>query len=149
MGIELIHVPYKGSPEAVQDAMVGRTAYYMAPLGTASAHVKAGKLRALGVTTQARSEVVADVPTIAEQGFANYEISLWFGVWAPAETPAAIITQINADINRAFLDPDVKASYARAGIRTKAMTPEEFSAFVKSEMAKYQTIAKSAKIEPQ
>jgi tripartite-type tricarboxylate transporter receptor subunit TctC len=149
MGVELLHIPYKGSPEAVQDSMVGRTAFYMAPLDTASAHIKGGKLRALGVTQSVRSEVLPDVPTIAEQGHPGFDIGLWFGVWAPAATPAAVVQKINADINKAMQDPDVKASYARAGIRAQPQSPEAFAGFVRGEIAKYTKIAKDAKIEPQ
>jgi tripartite-type tricarboxylate transporter receptor subunit TctC len=149
MGIQMLHIPYKGSPEAVQDSMVGRTAFYMAPLDTASAHIKGGKLKALGVTQTVRSDVLPETPTIAEQGYAGYDIGLWFGVWAPAATPAAIVQKINADINKAMQDPDVKASYARAGIRTQPMSPEGFGSFVRSEIGKYTKIAKDAKIEPQ
>lgn len=149
MGIQMLHVPYKGSPEAVQDSMVGRTAFYMAPLDTASAHIKGGKLRALGVTQTVRSDVLPDTPTIAEQGYAGYDIGLWFGVWAPSATPTAIVQKINADINKAMQDPDVRASYARAGIRAQPMSPEVFGSFVRSEINKYTKIAKDAKIEPQ
>jgi tripartite-type tricarboxylate transporter receptor subunit TctC len=149
MGIHMLHIPYKGSPEAVQDSMVGRTAFYMAPLDTASAHIKGGKLRALGVTQTVRSDVLPETPTIAEQGFAGYDIGLWFGVWAPAATPAAVVQKINADINKAMQDADVKASYARAGIRAQPMSPEGFGSFVRSEINKYTKIAKDAKIEPQ
>jgi tripartite-type tricarboxylate transporter receptor subunit TctC len=149
MGIQMLHIPYKGSPEAVQDSMVGRTAFYMAPLDTASAHIKGGKLRALGVTQTVRSDVLPETPTIAEQGYAGYDIGLWFGVWAPAATPTTIVQKINADINKAMQDPDVKASYARAGIRAQPMSPESFGSFVRSEINKYTKIAKDAKIEPQ
>lgn len=149
MGIQMLHIPYKGSPEAVQDSMVGRTAFYMAPLDTASAHIKGGKLRALGVTQAVRSDVLPETATIAEQGYAGYDIGLWFGVWAPAATPTGIVQKINADINKAMQDTDVKASYARAGIRAQPMSPESFGGFVRSEINKYTKIAKDAKIEPQ
>jgi tripartite-type tricarboxylate transporter receptor subunit TctC len=149
MGIQMLHVPYKGSPEAIQDAMVGRTAFYMAPLDTASAHIKGGKLRALGVTQTVRSDVLPETPTIAEQGFVGFDIGLWFGVWAPAATPAAVVQKINADINKAMQDADVKASYARAGIRTQPMSSEAFGSFVRTEINKFTKIAKDAKIEPQ
>jgi tripartite-type tricarboxylate transporter receptor subunit TctC len=149
MGIQMLHVPYKGSPEAVQDAMVGRTAFYMAPLDTASAHIKGGKLKALGVTQTVRSDVLPDVPTIAEQGYPGYDLGLWFGVWAPAGTPDAVVQKINADINRAMQDADVKTSYARAGIRAQPMSPQGFASFVRTEIGKYTKIAKDAKIEPQ
>jgi tripartite-type tricarboxylate transporter receptor subunit TctC len=149
MGIELIHVPYKGSPEAIQDTMAGRTAFYMAPLDAAIGQIKGGKLRPLGVTNSSRSEAANDIPTVAEQGHAGFDLSLWFGLWAPAGTPPAIIQKINADINRAFQDPEVKAAYTRGGIRSKAMAPEEFGGFVREEITKFQKIVRDARIEPQ
>lgn len=149
MGIQMLHIPYKGSPEAIQDSMVGRTAYYMAPYGTAIGQVKGGKLRVLGVTGSTRAEAAADIPTIAEQGYPGFDISLWFGVWAPAGTPAAVVQKINADINRAMQDPQVKAAYASADINAKPMSPEQFAGFVRDEINKYQKIARDAKIEPQ
>jgi tripartite-type tricarboxylate transporter receptor subunit TctC len=149
MGIQLIHIPYKGSPEAIQDTIAGRTSFYMAPMSTVVGQIKGGKLKALGVTTITRSEEVNEVATIAELGHPCFELGLWFGVWAPAGTPAAVVQKINADINRAMQDPEVKAAYAKGGVRAKPMTPEEFSGFVKTEITKYQKIARDAKIEPQ
>jgi tripartite-type tricarboxylate transporter receptor subunit TctC len=149
MGVKLIHVPYKGSPEAIQDTMSGRTAFYMAPLDTAIGQLKGGKLRALGVTSKTRNAAVPEIPSIAEQGFANFEIALWFGVWAPAGTPAAIVKKVNEDINKSMQDPEVKNAYETKGIKATPMTPPEFSKFVRNEMAKYQKIAKDANIEPQ
>ena len=140
MGIKLIHVPYKGSPEAIQDTMSGRTAFYMAPLDTAIGQLKGGKLRALGVTSKTRNATVPDIPSVAEQGYANFEIGLWFGVWAPAATPSAIVKKINQDIN---------AAYESKGIKATPMSPAEFTKFVREEMGKYQKIAKEAAIEPQ
>jgi tripartite-type tricarboxylate transporter receptor subunit TctC len=149
MGVQLIHIPYKGSPEAIQDTMAGRTSFYMAPLDAAIGQIKGGKLRALGVTNSVRSEAANEIPTVTEQGFANFDLSLWFGVWAPAGTPPAVIQKINGDINRAFQDPEVKAAYARGGVRSQAMSPDEFGKFVRDEMTKFQKIARDAKIEPQ
>jgi tripartite-type tricarboxylate transporter receptor subunit TctC len=149
MGIKLIHVPYKGSPEAIQDTMAGRTAFYMAPLDTAIGQLKGGKVRALGVTSKARNAAVPDIPSIAELGYANFEIGLWFGVWAPAGTPAAIVKKINQDINLAMQSPEVKTAYESKGIKATPMSPQEFAKFVREEMAKYQKIAKDANIEPQ
>ena len=149
MGVKLIHVPYKGSPEAIQDTMSGRTAFYMAPLDTAIGQLKGGKVRALGVTGKTRNAAVPDIPTIAEQGYPNFDISLWFGVWAPAGTPAAIVKKVNTDINQAMQDPEVKNAYETKGIKATPMSPQEFGKFVRDEMAKYQKIAKDANIEPQ
>ena len=149
MGVKLIHVPYKGSPEAIQDTMSGRTAFYMATLDTAIGQLKGGKLRALGLTSKTRNAAVPDIPTIAEQGYSNFEIALWFGVWAPAGTPAAIVKKVNMDINQAMQDPEVKNAYETKGIKATPMSPQEFGKFVREEMAKYQKIAKDANIEPQ
>jgi len=149
MGIKLIHVPYKGSPEAIQDTMSGRTAFYMAPLDTAIGQLKGGKLRALGVTSKTRNAAVPEIPSIAEQGYANFEIGLWFGVWAPAGTPPAIVKKINQDINLAMQSPEVKTAYDSKGIKATPMSQQEFGKFVRDEMAKYQKIAKDANIEPQ
>jgi len=149
MGIKLIHVPYKGSPEAIADTMSGRTAFYMAPLDTAIGQLKGGKVRALGVTSKMRNAAVPDIPSVAEQGYANFEIGLWFGVWAPAATPPAIVKKINQDINQAMQDPEVKAAYESKGIKATPMSPTEFTKFVREEMGKYQKIAKEAAIEPQ
>ena len=149
MGVKLIHVPYKGSPEAIQDTMSGRSAFYMAPLDTAIGQLKGGKVRALGLTGKTRNAAVPDIPTIAEQGYPNFDISLWFGVWAPAGTPAAIVKKVNTDINQAMQDPEVKNAYETKGIKATPMSPQEFGKFVRDEMAKYQKIAKDANIEPQ
>jgi len=149
MGVKLIHVPYKGSPEAIQDTMSGRTAFYMAPLDTAIGQLKGGKVRALGVTGKTRNAAVPDIPTIAEQGYPNFDISLWFGMWAPAGTPAAIVNKINKDLTQAMQDPEVKSAYETKGIKATPMSPTEFGKFVRDEMAKYQKIARDANIEPQ
>jgi len=149
MGIKLVHVPYKGSPEAIQDTMSGRTAFYMAPLDTAIGQLKGGKVRVLGVTSKARNPAVPEIPSIAEQGYANFEIGLWFGVWAPAATPPTIVKKINKDINQAMQDPEVKTAYETKGIKATPMSPTEFTKFVREEMSKYQKIAKEAAIEPQ
>jgi tripartite-type tricarboxylate transporter receptor subunit TctC len=148
-GVELLHVPYKGGPEAIQDVIAGRAAFTMASLSTALPNIRGGKLRALGVSTRERSPSASEIPTIAEQGFAGFDISLWFGVWAPAATPAAVVQKINADIARALQDPELIASFARTGIQPRSMGQTEFAAFVRDEIAKHKAIAQAAKIEPQ
>ena len=149
MGIKMLHVPFKGSPEAIQETIAGRTAYYMAPLQTAIAQIQGGKVRALGITSATRAEAAPEIPTIAEQGFPNFEIGLWVGVWAPSATPAGVLQKINTDINRALQDSDVKSAYAKAGITIKPMSLAETEKFVRSEITKYTKIAKDAGIEPQ
>jgi tripartite-type tricarboxylate transporter receptor subunit TctC len=121
----------------------------MAPLDTAIGQLKGGKLRALGVTSKTRNAAVPEIASIAEQGYPNFEIGLWFGVWAPANTPAGVIKKINTDINQSMQDPEVKTAYETKGIKATPMSPSEFGKFVREEMAKYQKIAKDANIEPQ
>ena len=149
VGIHMIHVPYKGSPEAIQGTIMGDTAFYMAPESTVLTQIRAGRVKALGVSSKARSSQLPDVPTIADQGFPNFEIGLWFGVWAPAGTPDAIVQKINADINKAMQLPEVKAQYEKLGIAIRSMSQPEFARFVRDEVAKYTRIAKTAQIEPQ
>ena len=148
-GVQMSHIPYKGSVEAIQDTMAGRTAFYVAPLETAIGHFRGGKLRALGMTGAARSETAPEIATVAEQGFPGFDIGLWFGVWAPTGTPPEIVRKLNADIAAAMQDPEVKAAYARGGTKARPMSPEEFGGFVREEMAKYQKIAREARIEQQ
>jgi tripartite-type tricarboxylate transporter receptor subunit TctC len=149
MGIKMLHVPYKGSPEAITETIAGRTAFYMAPFETAMAQVRGGKARALGITSMTRASVAPEIPTIAEQGYPNFDIGLWFGVWAPSATLEKIKVKINEDINRALQDVDIKIAYAKAGITSKPMNLEQTSQFVRNEIAKYTKIAKDAGIEPQ
>ena len=148
-GIQMLHVPYQGSPQAMQDTMAGRTAFYMAPLDAAIGHVKGGRLKALGVTTPNRSDAANDIPTVAEQGMGGFDLSLWFGLWAPPETPASLTQQINADLNKALSDPEVIASLSKGGTAIRKLSPADFSGFVKSETAKFVKIARDAKLEPQ
>ena len=147
-GIRMIHVPFKGSPEAITDAATGRVAFYMAPIGTAIGMAQDGRVRVLGVTSGRRVPQLPNVPTIAEQGLAGFEIDLWFGMWAPAQTPRAVLQKINADVNRVLQAAEVKEQYAKLGMTPGGMTMEQFAAFVRSEIGKYQKIVKLADIKP-
>ena len=149
MGIKMLHVPYKGSPEAISETISQRTAYSLAPVQTAIAQIQGGKVRALGVTSATRAEAAPEIPTIASQGFPGFEIGLWVGLWAPSATPKAILQKINTDVNAALQDPQVVSAYTKAGITIKLMNLAETEKFVQSEINKYQKIAKQAGIEPQ
>ena len=142
---------YKKLPYDVNKplTMAGRTAFYMAPLDASIGHVKGGRLKALGVTTSARAEAASDIPTLAEQGQPGFDLSLWFGLWALPEMPAALTQQINADLTKALAEPEVMAAFAKSGIAIKKMRPAEFSGFVKDEAAKFSKIARDAKLEQQ
>lgn len=148
-GIKMVHVPYKGSPEAIQDSIVGRTAFYMAPINTAVGHVQAGRLTALGVTTKQRNEALPNVPTLAEQGVKDFSIGLWFGMWAPAGTPADIVQKLNAQVAAALQSKEVRESFSKLGITPTTMKPDEFARFVRDEIATNQKIVASAGIQPE
>jgi tripartite-type tricarboxylate transporter receptor subunit TctC len=148
-GLKMIHVPFKGSPDAMQDVLGGRSAFYMAPINAGMTLVKDGKLTALGVSTKTRAEVLPEVPTIAEQGLREYDMTLWFGLWAPAATPAAVVQKLNAQVNTIVQQPEVREQFAKLGIQPAPMKPEEFARFVRSEIEVYKRIVRQARIEPQ
>jgi tripartite-type tricarboxylate transporter receptor subunit TctC len=148
-GLKMIHIPYKGSPEAIRDASVGIVSYYMAPINTAIGLIKDGKIKALGVSSAKRDASLPDVPTIAEQGMPAFSIGLWFGMWAPAATPQAIVKKLNAEVNRVLKLPEVKTQYATLGIDPVPMSPEESAKFVRDEIATYKKIVKEGNIPQQ
>jgi tripartite-type tricarboxylate transporter receptor subunit TctC len=148
-GVRMIHVPFKGSPEALQDVLGGRSAFYMAPVNVALGLVKEGKLNPLGVSTTSRAEVLPDVPTLAEQGLPRYEVTLWFGLWAPAATPPTVVQKLNSSVNAIVFEPIVREQFTKLGIQPSPMKQEEFARFVRSEIEVYRKIVQQAKIEPQ
>jgi tripartite-type tricarboxylate transporter receptor subunit TctC len=148
-GVRMIHVPFKGSPEALQDVLGGRSAFYMAPVNVALGLVKDGKLVPLGVSTRSRAQVLPEVPTLAEQGLADYEVTLWFGMWAPAATPGAVVQKLNAAMNAIVQEPAVREQFSKLGMQPAPMKPEEFARFVRDEIAVYKRIVQQARIEPQ
>ncbi len=148
-GIKMLHIPYKGSPEAIQDTIAGRTSFYMAPLDAAIGHLREGKITPFGVSTAKRAEIVPDIPTLAEQGLANYNLSLWFGMWARSGTPPAVVRKLNAQVNAVVQGKEVREQFGRIGIASAPMKPEEFGRFVREQMATFRKIAREADIQPQ
>ena len=148
-GVKMIHVPFKGSPEALQDVLGGRSAFYLAPVNVGVGLVKDGKLNPLGVSTRTRAEVLPEVPTIAEQGLPDYDVTLWFGMWAPAATPSAVVRKLNAAVNAIVFEPQVKEQFGKLGIQPSPMKPEEFARFVRSEIDIYKRIVQQANIQLQ
>jgi tripartite-type tricarboxylate transporter receptor subunit TctC len=148
-GVKMLHIPFKGSPEAIQDTIAGRTSFYMAPINTTIGQLKEGRLLALGVSTKRRADVLPEAPSIAEQGFPEFNISLWFGMWAPAGTPPTVVQKLNAMVNTALQLPEVKEQFAKLGITPNPMKPGEFGRFVRDEIATYQRIVREAHIQPQ
>jgi tripartite-type tricarboxylate transporter receptor subunit TctC len=148
-GIKMLHVPYRGSPEAIQDVIAGRIAFYMAPITTVVGLVNEGKIAALGISTRARAGVLPNVVPLAEQGLPAYDVSLWFGMWAPAATPPAVVQKLNAQVAATLRNNEVIEQFGKLGISPLPMKPEEFASFVRNEIATYQRIVKQAEIQLQ
>ena len=148
-GLKMIHVPYKGSAEAIQDVLGGRVQFYMAPVNVAVGQVKEGKLNPLGVSTKRAAASLPDVPTIASQGLPEYDVTLWFGMWAPAATPIPVVQKLNAAVNAIVFEPAVKEQFTKLGIEPAPMKPDEFAKFVRSEIDVYKKIVQAANIPQQ
>ncbi|HEV7801636.1 MAG TPA: tripartite tricarboxylate transporter substrate binding protein [Burkholderiales bacterium] len=136
-GIQLNHVPYKGSPTAHADVMTGQVPIMFDAIPAVLPHVKSGKLRGLGIGTKTRSALLPDVPTIAESGYPGFEAVGWIGIVAPAKTPVAVLDKLNAEIVRMLKDPDVKERLNTLAFTPVAGTRAEFGAFIQSEIAKW------------
>ncbi len=141
-GLDLVHVPYKGSAPVLTDLVAGRIDFLFDPITTALPFVKDGKLRALAITSDKRSPLVPDVPTLVELGFVGYDVNPWFGLAAPAGTPRPIIDRLNAEFAKAAKDPEVVKRLADQGIEAMSMTPEQFAAFIRSETARWTEVVK-------
>lgn len=136
-GIELNHVPYKGSGQVMQDLLGGRVKVNLAGVPNVINHLRAGRLRALGVTTTQRWPDLPEVPTIAEAGVAGYEATLWLCMLAPAGTPDPIVQRLAAEIGKALQDPEVLKQLRSAGIAPSYLGPQEFGAFMRAEHEKW------------
>ncbi len=142
-GIDLVHVPYKGGAMQVTALVGGESQASLATVSTVIVHVKSGRLRALGVSSAKRSNVLPDLPTIAEAGVPGYEMSPWIGVYAPANTPKAIIDKLNAEANKALKHPDVASSLTNQVLDPQPSTPEEFAQRIKVDYEKYGKLIKA------
>jgi tripartite-type tricarboxylate transporter receptor subunit TctC len=143
-GTDAVHVPFKGGAPATQALLAGDTQFMFDNLANAMAQVKAGKLKALAVTTAQRSPLVPELPTMAEAGLPGFDISTWYGLFAPAGTPPAIIARINADVTKILNAPDVRAKLMADGAEPMPDTPEQFAQMIARELAKYARIIKAS-----
>jgi tripartite-type tricarboxylate transporter receptor subunit TctC len=148
-GLTAVHIPYKGTPEALTDTMTGRTSYFFSPISAALPHIREGKLIALGVTSAKRSGLLPNVPTIAESGLQGFEYNLWVGMFAPAGTPSDVVEKINRDVNRVLREPEVRERLTALGAEGMQMTPQEFDKFMRSEMDDSAKVVKAAGIKVQ
>jgi len=143
-GVEMQHIPYKGSPPALQDVVGGQVTMTFDNITTAWPLAKSGKLRALAVTTAKRSSIAPDVPTLAEAGLPGFEVGSWQGVFAPARTPPAIIKRLNAEIVKILAMPDVREKLGALGAEIVADSPDEFAEFAKTEVVKWSDVVKKS-----
>ena len=146
-GIEMVHVPYKGSPPALVDLLAARIPVMSSTMPPVLPHVKSGKVRALAVTSARRSPAVPDVPTVSESGVPGYEAIAWQGLLAPAGTPKTVVARLNAEFVRVLKQSDVAAKLTDQGYETVASTPEWFTAYLKSEIAKWSKVIRAAGIK--
>jgi tripartite-type tricarboxylate transporter receptor subunit TctC len=140
--VDMVHVPYKGGAPAMQDLLGGQIQLMFDNLANSMPQVRAGKLKALAVTTAKRSPLVPDLPTLAEAGLPGFDIYTWWGFMAPAGTPKEIIAKWNAEVTRILNTPEMQASFAQQGAEPAPTTPEQFTALIQGEIPKYAKIIK-------
>jgi hypothetical protein len=142
----MMHVPYKGSAPAVTDTLAGHAQVMFPSLVAATQHVKSGKLRGLAVTGKKRSPLFPSLPTIAESGVAGFEITQWYGFFAPAKTPKEIVERLNTEIVAIMKDPDTVKKFAEQGAEVVVRPTDEFGRFVQAELGKWGRFIQTAKI---
>ena len=143
-GIKLRHIPYKGSNPAMMDVLAGNVDLMVSSLPSAMGQIKAGKLRTLAVTSARRSTSLPDVPTVAELGFKDFDVSTWYGLFMPAGTPREMVATVNAEVNRLLAMPEIKAAINAQGAETQGMTPDQFSTLLKTDYQKWKGIVQAS-----
>ena len=147
--IRMVHVPYKGSGQALIGLIGGDVDLLIMAVPAAAGQIQAGKVRALAVLAGRRSPVIPDIPTAQEAGVDHFEVPIWYGFLAPAATPREIIVRLNGELVKALAAPDLKERLAAAGIEPVTGTPEQFAAFIKSETVRYAAVIRDAGIKPE
>lgn len=145
-GTDIIHVPYKGSGDAIKDLLGGVVAMNFDTMPPVLPHIQSGKLRGLAISTPKRLQQLPDVPTFEEEGIKGFDVTNWYGVMAPGGTPREIVTKLNADINKAMQVPEVRARLEAVGTQLNEQSAAQFEAFMKNEVAKYAKLIKDANI---
>ena len=146
MGIDLVHVPYKGGGQAMIDVVGGQIPLVFTAVASAQQHVKSGKVIGMGVTSARRSSSLPDVPTFAESGLSDFVVDSWVGILAPAKTPRPIIDKLHREIAEALRDPSLRDRYATLGIEPVGNTPEQFAAQIRADLARWEKVVKQAGI---
>ena len=148
-GVKMMHVPTAGAGAANDEVIAGRVTFWFSSITPALPHIREGRLLALGVSSAKRLSTMPELPTVAEAGLPGFDSTLWYGVWAPAGTPVAVVDKISKDIARALAAPDVRERLAKLSAETMSMTPAEFARFVRSEAESVARIVRAAGIKPQ
>jgi tripartite-type tricarboxylate transporter receptor subunit TctC len=143
-GVDMVHIPYKGGAPALQALLAGDTQLMFDNLANSAAQLKAGKLKALAVTTAKRSSLMPELPTLSETGLPGFDIYTWWGFMAPAGTPKEIVAKWNAEVTRILNSPEMKAFFAQQGAEPASDSPEQFAALIRSEISKYAKIVKQS-----
>jgi tripartite-type tricarboxylate transporter receptor subunit TctC len=143
-GIKMVHVPYKGGPQAATDVASGQVDMWFGGLPSIMPFVKSGRVRALAVTSRQRSPALPDVPTMDDAGVPGYEVILWYGIFAPAATPREIVQRLNAEIGKAQDAPDVRERFATLGLTAVHTSPDQFGRFFRAEIEKWGKVVKAA-----
>src|SRR5256885_6605381 len=145
-GLDIVHVPYKGSTGARSDIISGQIEMMFDSVPTMAPMIEAGRVRALGTSGRVRSPVLPNVPTLAEAGIPGYDATIWIGVMAPAGTPKEIVDLLNREINKILARPDIKEAWQRQGANTMVMSPQEFGAYIQSEIERWGKLIKANNI---
>jgi len=148
-GVELTHVPYKGAGLGLNDLIAGRLQTVFATAPSVMGFVKSGRLRAIAVTSSKRSALMPELPTVAESGVAGYEASSWYGLLAPAKTPRPVVLRLNAEAKRALAVPEINERLIAQGVDPVGNSPEEFAAYVRTEIIKWAKVIKASGAKPE
>ncbi|WP_119292209.1 tripartite tricarboxylate transporter substrate binding protein [Azohydromonas sediminis] len=146
-GIQIVHVPYKGSSGARTDVLGGQVDMMFDAIPTMTEHIKSGKVKALAVSGRARSPILPDTPTLAEAGVPGYEATIWLGVMAPRGTPAAVVNRLNAEIGKITANADVRRAWAAQGTSAMTMSVDEFTRYLNDDIAKWANLIRAAHIK--
>ena len=139
----MVHIPYKGSSPALTDLLGGQVSVMFDLLPSSLPHIQSGKLRALAVTSAQRSALLPNLPTMAESGLAGYEVNSWFGILAPAKTPKAAVTRLNADVGKVLQSSGIREQMSEQGAEPLFSTPEEFGKVINADLAKWAQVVKT------
>ena len=143
-GVQMLHIPYKGAGPAMQDLIGGQVNLMFDGMGSSAAQIRGGKLKPLAVTTVRRSPAFPDIPTMQEAGVPGYQVTTWYGLWAPAGTPPEIVNRLQAEVVKAFAKPEVKEIWAAQGADAGGNSPAEFNTFIKAEIVKWAKVVKDS-----